>query len=134
MKRLLYTLSQVLFSLCMLMMGYLYIENARNFGKPHPAYWGMAAIAAAIFLLYALFARYPVLIRLACLVLAVIQLPPIWCWMAISGPFEFTGVMMVPNWLGLTVHVLFLAWSVGNHKLFTRFQQEDDLIRHAQSA
>lgn len=134
MKRLLYTLSQVLFSLCMLMMGYLYIENARNFGKPHPAYWGMAAIAAAIFLLYALFARYPVLIRLACLVLAVIQLPPIWCWIIFSGTYEFTGVMMVPGWLGLLVHVLFLAWSVGNHKLFTRFQQEDDLIRHAQSA
>lgn len=134
MKRLLYTLSQVLFSLCMLMMGYLYIENARNFGKPHPAYWGMAAIAAAIFLLYALFARYPVLIRLACLVLAVIQLPPIWCWMVFGGPFEFTGVMMVPGWLGLSIHALFLAWSAGNYKLFTRFRQEDDLTRHIQSA
>jgi hypothetical protein len=32
------------------------------------------------------------------------------------------------------VHVLFLVWSVGNYKLFTRFQQEDNVIRHAQSA
>lgn len=63
-----------------------------------------------------------------------IQLPPILCWMAISGPFEFTGVMMVPNWLGLSIHLLFLAWSAGNYALLTRFQREDDYrIRAYQS-
>lgn len=84
--------------------------------------------------LYGLFAKRWTPAGPACLVLAVIQLPPIWCWIAFSGTYEFTGVMMVPGWLGFLVHVLFLVWSVGNYKLFTRFQQEDDLIRHAQSA
>lgn len=54
--------------------------------------------------------------------------------MVFGGPFEFTGVMMVPGWLGLSIHALFLAWSAGNYKLFTRFWQEDDLTRHIQSA
>lgn len=84
--------------------------------------------------LYGLFTKRWTPAGPACLVLAVIQLPPIWCWIAFSGTYEFTGVMMVPGWLGFLVHVLFLVWSVGNYKLFTRFQQEDDLTRHVQSA
>lgn len=126
-----------LFAACVAVVGLLYIANARNFGKPHPAYWGMAAVLAAQFLwwnLYGLFTKRWTPARPACLVLAVIQLPPIWCWIAFSGTYEFTGVMMVPGWLGLLVHVLFLAWGVGNYKLLTRFRQEDNLIRHAQSA
>lgn len=117
----------VLFAVCMAVTGQLYIANTRNFGKPHPAYWGFVAIMTAAFMLYVFLAQYRALTRLVCLVLAIIQLPPIYCWIAFSGTYEFTGVMMVPGWLGLTVHVLFLAWSVGNYKLFTRFQEEDSL-------
>lgn len=126
-----------LFAACVAVVGLLYIANARNFGKPHPAYWGMAAVLAAQFLwwnLYGLFTRRWTPARPACLVLTVIQLPPIWCWIAFSGTYEFTGVMMVPGWLGLLVHVVFLVWSVGNYKLLTRFREEDGLIQHAQSA
>lgn len=126
-----------LFAACVAVVSLLYIANARNFGKPHPAYWGIVAIITDQFLwwsLYGLFMKRWTPAGPACLVLAVIQLPPIWCWMTIGGPFEFTGVMMVPGWLGLLAHVLFLVWSVGNYKLFTRFQQEDNLIQHVQSA
>lgn len=135
--RLLAAAELTLFAACVAVVSLLYIANAQNFGKPHPAFWGIVAIITDQFLwwsLYGLFAKHWTPVGPACLVLAVIQLPPILCWMASSGPFEFTGVMMVPNWLGLMVHVLFLAWSVGNYKLFTRFQQEDNLIQHAQSA
>ncbi len=126
-----------LFAACVAVVSLLYIANARNFGKPHPAYWGIVALLAAGILLWSLHGfgtKNWTAARLACLVLAVIQLPPIWCWMAFSGTYEFTGVMMVPYWLGLLVHVLCLVWSVGNYKLLTRFQHEDNLIRHAQSA
>lgn len=127
----------VLFIPCIMAAGYLYIFNARNFGKPHPAYWGITAILAAQVLLWNLhsfFTKRWTAARLACLVLAAIQLPPIYCWIAFSGTYEFTGVMMVPGWLGLSVHLGFLAWSTGNYKLLTRFQQEDGPIQRTQSA
>lgn len=126
-----------LFAACVAGTGLLYAANTRNFGKAIVGWWGIAAVLAAQILswnLYSLFTKRWTPARPACLVLAVIQLPPILCWMAISGPFEFTGLMMVPGWLGLLVHVLFLVWGVGNYKLLTRFREEDGLIRHAQSA
>lgn len=112
-------------------VGELYIANARNFGKPHPAYWGIAAIMAAALVLYAFFAQYRALTRLACLMLAVIQLPPIFCWITFRSTYEFSGIL-VPWWLGLSIHLLFLAWSVANCKIFARFQEEDS--QPAQSA
>lgn len=117
-------------ALGMAVVGELYIANARNFGKPHPAYWGIVALLAAGILLWSLHGfgtKNWTAARPACLVLAIIQLPPIWCWIVFSGTYEFTGVMMVPGWLGLLVHVLFLVWSVGNYKLLARFQQEDNV-------
>lgn len=110
---------------CIMAAGYLYILNPRNFGKVWVAHWGIVAIVTAGFLLYTFAARYWTLARLTCWGLAVIQGPPIFFWIVCFSSFEFTGVMMVPWWLGLSIHLLFLVWAVGNYRLLGRFQKED---------
>lgn len=113
--------------LCVMAAGYLYILNPRNFGKGWVVYWGMAAILSTGILLYAFAARYWTLARLACWGLAVIQGPPIFFWIVCFSTFEFTGVMMVPWWLGLAIHLLFLGWAWGNLRLLGRFRREESI-------
>lgn len=125
----------LLVGVCIIVLGRLYAANTSNFGKMWVAHWGNVAIVLVFILMGCFITRLWLLGRLACQALTVIQLPPIVLWILCFSTFEFTGVMMVPWWLGLSIHLLFLVWGKLNYRLFTRFQQEDDfLIRHAQSA
>lgn len=118
----------LLVGVCMMVMGALYAANTPNFGKMWVAHWGNAAIVLVFILMGCFITRLWLLGRLACQALTVIQLPPIVLWIMCFSTFEFTGVMMVPWWLGLSIHLLFLFWGKANYKLFTRFQQEDDFL------
>lgn len=117
--------------LCIMVMSYLYTTNTRNFGKVWVAHWGIIAMIAAGFLLYAFLLNYWTLARMSALALAVIQGPPIFFWIVCFSTFEFTGVMMVPWWLGLSIHLLFQLWAVGNYRLLGRFRREDRQIESA---
>ena len=121
----------LLVGVCMVVMSRLYIGNTPNFGKMWVADWGNVAIVATVVLLCCFLAKLWLLGRLASQIIAVIQLPPIFFWIVLHSSFEFTGVMMVPWWLGLSIHLLFLLWGKLNYRLFTRFQQEDDCLIQA---
>lgn len=121
----------LLVGLCIAVMSVLYATNTRNFGKQYPAHWGIVATLAAALLLCAFLFRGWTLARLSCQVLAVIQGPPIFFWVVLQSAFEFTGVMMVPWWLGSSIHTLLLLWALGNYSLLTRFQLEDDFLIQA---
>ena len=134
-QRSLIVLELLLVGAAMVIMGYLYIFNTRNFGKALVAWWGIAAILAAGLLLCSFAARSWTLARWSSCIICVIQLPPVFCWIAFSGVigFEMSGVM-VPGWMGLLIHLLFFAWGAGNYYIATGSQPTENTPSKAQSA
>lgn len=128
----------LLFSPCVCAAGYLYAVNTSNFGKNWVDYWG--AVASTVVLVMALSAvcvvrstwTWPWTVTRWCsLTFAVIQLPPILCWLFYFGDaFEMSGVM-VPGWAGLSVHVLFLLWALVNYEITSRLQHGSTALKTA---
>lgn len=128
-QRSLIALELLLVGTVIVVMSVLYATNTRNFGKEWPAHWSYVAIPAVGLLLCGFAARSWTLARLSSWVITVIQLPPIFLWMCyLWGAFEMSG-MMVPGWLGLSLHLLYFAWGMRNYRLAVRFQREDALSK-----
>ena len=125
----LFAYGTLLFGLCVCAVGYLYAINTRNFGKMWVADWGVvASIVVMIMALSAVCASHTVwtwprtVTRWSSQLFAVIQMPPIFCWLLYFGDaFEFSGVM-VPGWAGFSVHLLFFLWALANYALDSRFR------------
>ena len=115
----------------MSIVGQQYISNARNFGKGWVVLWGIVAMLAALLMLqssYRNFNKTWTVTRWSCMVLMVIQIPPILCWLTIGGPFEMSGVM-VPGWAGFLVHTLLFLWAAANWHVVDKLQAEDNLAK-----
>lgn len=120
----------LLFGLCVCVVGYLYAINTRNFGKIWVATWGeVASIVVMIMALSMVCASHTAwkwtwtVPRWSSMTFAVIQGPPLFCWLIyIWDAFEFSGVM-VPGWMGFSVHLLFFLWALANYELATRLQR-----------
>lgn len=120
-----------LFVLCIWAVGFLYAINTHNFGKVLVADWGFVAGAVMIPIAASVVCGASsetwtepwAVARWSCSVFAVIQLPPIFCWLFYyDGAFEMSGVM-VPGWAGLSLHVLFLLWGLIHHWIASRLQR-----------
>lgn len=111
-------LNLVCYLICMAVVGVLYIVNAPNFGKAVVGIYGLAAIPMAAVLLVVLAVDRQgggwAALRLGCWGFALMQGPPLLCWLSFGSPgFEMSGVF-VSGFAGLTAHVLILVWSIWN--------------------
>lgn len=126
----LFAYGTLLFGLCVCAAGYLYAINTRNFGKIYVATWGeVASVVVMTMALSTVFASHTTwkwtwtVPRWSSMTFAVIQYPPLFCWLIYFwDAFEFSGVM-VPGWAGFSVHLLFFLWALANYELATRLQR-----------
>lgn len=126
----LFAYGTLLFGLCVCVVGYLYAINTSNFGKLWVRDWGVVAgIVVMTMALSTVFASHTTwkwmwtVPRWSSLVFAVIQGPPLFWWLVyIWTAFEFSGVM-VPGWVGFSVHFLFFRWALANYKIVSRLQR-----------
>ncbi len=100
--------------LCYLLLaalaGVFYIPNAPDFGKSIVALWGIVALALAGAGIIALCVKNRMAASLICVLMIVLQLPPVYCWgIFVTG--RFAGVS---GWLGLTFHLTMQIWGIIN--------------------
>lgn len=120
-----YRLSSTLFyfnlfcySIFMAVLGTLYLINTENFGSTAVGLYSFAAVPLSIFLIVVLLIRPQGdkwhWVQTVCIAFAVIQLPPIFCWITYGhGGFTMSGIHFSGD-LGLFLHTAVLAWSGGN--------------------
>lgn len=90
--------------------GVFYIPNAPDFGKSVVALWGVASLVLAVAGIIALCAKKPLAAGVICMLMILLQLPPVYCW----GIFATDRLAGVSGWLGLSFHLAMQVFGIIN--------------------
>ena len=92
------------------LIGIFYIPNGPNFGKSIVELWGIVALVLACAGIVALWINNRLVTRAVCVLMSIIQLPPVWCWMVFMTA-QFAGM---PGLLGFAIHAVLFVWGLVN--------------------
>ena len=92
------------------LMGIFYIPNGPNFGKSVVELWGIVALVLACAGIVVLWLNNRLATKAICVIMSVIQLPPVWCWMIFMTD-QFAGM---PGVLGFGIHAVLFVWGLVN--------------------
>jgi len=93
-----------------ILIGVFYIPNGPNFGKSVVELWGIVALVLACVGIVATWINKRLAIRIICVLMSVIQLPPVWWWMIFMTD-RFAGM---PGLLGFAIHAVLFVWGLVN--------------------
>jgi len=92
------------------LMGVFYIPNGPNFGKSVVGLWGIVALTLACVGIVVLWFNNRLATKAVCVIMSVIQLPPVWWWMVFMDDC-FAGM---PGLLGFATHAVLFVWGLVN--------------------
>ena len=92
------------------LIGVFYIPNGPDFGKSIVGIWGIVALVLACAGIVVLWINNRLAIRIICVLMSGIQLPPAWCWMMFMTD-RFSGM---PGSLGFAIHAVLFVWGLIN--------------------